>query len=56
MKRRTIKKRSRRLIAEGRRWQKRYRGRHDYWWLQLYGLKIGHITGCAFYTNLPEEP
>ena len=54
MKRRTIKKRSHRLIAGGRQWQKRYRGLHDYWWLRLYGLKIYRLTGCVFYTNLEE--
>ncbi len=54
MKRRTVKKQCHRSIAEGRRWFKRYRGLHNYWWLQLYGMKIGRLMDCRFYTSLED--
>lgn len=32
MKQRVLKKKSKRLLTDGRRWVKHYRGRHDRWW------------------------
>jgi len=56
---RVEKKATRRTLCWLRREYVRQRGSHQRWeWFVRYGpprpMEIGHLSGCAFYLNLPE--